>query len=336
VHAQIAGIAHALPSGVLSNQDLNNLFPEWSSDKISEKTGIWSRHIAGPAEFSSDLATQAAQNLFEKLGIDKSQVDFIILCTQSPDFYLPSTSCIVQESLGLAKSVGAIDITQGCSGYIYGLGLSKALIDSGQANSVLFLTSDTYSKFINNEDKRVRTIFGDGATATLITKTGKAESFFGISYGTDGSGAKHLIVPSGGLREGIQIAPKSDANSRLITEGKYDLFMDGPEIFNFTLREIPLVFEKILSSSGLEKEDIDFFVFHQANKFMLEHLMKSLNLPKEKFPIMIETTGNTVSSSIPLVLSQLDDSGILKKGMKIMVLGFGVGLSWGGMVISWT
>lgn len=276
--ARIAAVDYFLPDEVLTNEDLSREFPEWSVEKISAKTGIDRRHISGPDEFSSDLAIAAGRALFANRDIDPQSIDYLIVCTQSPDYYLPSTACIVQDALGLPTSAGATDITLGCSGYIYGLGLAKGLIESGQARRVLVITADTYTKFINPADKSVRTIFGDGAAATLVTDDGDAASITAITYGTDGAGAKSLIVPNGGLRRGAGIQPKADAAARELDSSGYDLYMDGPDIFNFTLRVVPGTVEEILAKAGAELGDIDLFVFHQANAFMLEHLRKKLGV----------------------------------------------------------
>lgn len=333
--ARIAAVDYYLPNAVLTNEDLSNEFPEWSVEKISAKTGIDRRHIAGPDEFSSDLAIAAGRRLLERDGIDPQSIDYLIVCTQSPDYYLPSTACIVQDALGLRTSAGATDITLGCSGYIYGLGLAKGLIESGQASRVLVITADTYTKFVNPADKSVRTIFGDGAAATLVTDDGDSKSITAITYGTDGAGAKSLIVPNGGLRHGATIQPKADAIARELETSGYDLYMDGPDIFNFTLRVVPGTVEEILSKAGAQLDDIDLFVFHQANAFMLEHLRKKLGVPEEKFYVSLSESGNTVSSTIPIALADAERTGALKPGMRVMLLGFGVGLSWGGLVAQW-
>lgn len=333
--AKIAAVDYYLPETVLTNEDLSREFPEWSVDKISSKTGIERRHISGPDEYSSDLAIAAGRRLLETRGIDPTSIDYLIVCTQSPDYYLPSTACIVQDALGVPTSAGATDITLGCSGYIYGLGLAKGLIESGQAANVLVITADTYTKFINPADKSVRTIFGDGAAATLITADGDSESITAITYGTDGAGAKSLIVPNGGLRNGAGIQPKSDAVTRELESSGYDLYMDGPDIFNFTLRVVPGTVDQILEKAGAALEDIDLFVFHQANAFMLDHLRKKLSVPEDKFFVALAESGNTVSSTIPIALAQAERSGALRSGMRVMLLGFGVGLSWGGLVATW-
>lgn len=333
--ARIAAVDYYLPETVLSNEDLSREFPEWSVEKISGKTGIDRRHISGADEFSSDLAIAAARRLFEREGIDPQSIDYVILCTQSPDYYLPSTACIVQDALGIPTSAGATDITLGCSGYVYALGLAKGLIESGQARNVLVVTADTYTKFINPADKSVRTIFGDGAAATLVTSDGSDTALTAFTYGTDGAGGKSLIVPNGGLRAGSALQPKADTAVRDLVESGYDLYMDGPDIFNFTLRVVPETVEEILAKAQLEQDDIDLFVFHQANAFMLEHLRKKLTVPAEKFFVSLAESGNTVSSTIPIALADAERQGALIPGMRVMMLGFGVGLSWGGLVATW-
>jgi len=333
--ARIHAVSYHLPEDKLTNERLSAEFPEWSVEKISSKTGIHERSIAGPDEFSSDLAVAAAERLFEEHGIDRSVVDYIIVCTQTPDFLLPSTSTIVQDRLRLPRSVGATDITLGCSGYVYGLGLAKGLIESGQARNVLLLTADTYTKLLNPADKSVRTIFGDGASATLVTDDADQERLRAFVYGSDGAGARHLIVPQGGLRDGGGIAPKSAPDARGLDASTYDLYMDGPEIFNFTLDVVPATVDQVLERAELTRDDIDLFVFHQANAFMLDHLRKKLAIEPERFFVSLERTGNTVSSTIPIALADAVQQGRLKPGMTVMLLGFGVGLSWAGSIVEW-
>lgn len=320
--AKITAIDYYLPETLLSNEVLCEEFPDWSVDKISAKTGIHSRRIASESECSSDLAVQAANKLFSQ-GVDRSKIDFILFCTQSPDYFLPTTACILQERLELPTSTGALDFNLGCSGYISGLGLAKGLIDSGQASGVLLLTGETYSKFLDPEDRSVRTIFGDGASATFLTGEQSESAAIGpFIYGTDGSGAKNLIVKGGAFRD---------------SDGSADphLRMNGSEIFSFTLKSIPLLVQQTLTKAKLKVEDVDWFVFHQANKFMLEHLRDKIGIPEEKFAISLEKCGNTVSSSIPIALKELSVAGKLKPGQKVMAVGFGVGYSWGATIIEW-
>lgn len=335
VTARIAAVDYYLPEQELTNGDLSRQFPEWTVDKIAAKTGIHTRHIVGDNEFSSDLAVHAATKLFIDHGIDAGSVDFVILCTQSPDFYMPSTAGIVQHRLGLRLGIGATDINLGCSGYVYALGLAKGLIESGLAGNVLVITVDTYSRYINPGDKSVRTLFGDGASASLVVGDDGAESLYAFSYGTDGRGAKALIVPNGALRPGEDIAPQASVDVRGLTSNGFDLFMDGPAIFNFTLDVVPLTVDTILHKARLALDEVDLFVFHQANAYMLEHLRKKLGIDTERFFVSIAESGNTVSSTIPIALTEAERQGVLKPGMKVMLLGFGVGLSWGGLIVKW-
>ena len=307
-HCMIKTVYH-LPEKRLTNTDLVSLFPEWTEEKIFSKTGIAARQVVDGNETALDLAEKAARKLLAKIGVAKEDVDYLLLCTQSPEYKLPSMACLLHERLGLRKDTGALAFDHGCSGYIYGLSLAKGLIVGGMAKNVLLVTSETYTKYIAAEDKSTRTIFGDGAAATLIDEdvAGKIGAF---SFGTDGSGAEKLIVRDG------------------------KLFMDGPEIFNFTLDIVPKTMADVLAKNNLTHDDIDLYVFHQANKFMLDTIRKANGLPRDKFYVNLEATGNTVSSTIPIALRQLDDAGCLRPGMKLMLMGFGVGLSWGATVIT--
>lgn len=334
-YARIARIDYFLPSRVLTNEDLSREFPDWSVEKIARKTGINSRHIAGDDEFSSDLAISSGQRLIAAENLDPRDIDFLIVCTQSPDFYMPITAGIVHAGLGLPNSTGATDINLGCSGFVYGLGLAKGLIESGQASTVLLITTDTYSKFLNPKDKAVRTIFGDGAAATLIRGDSPVEALAAFTYGTDGSGAGHLLVPNSGLRPGAELNAHALAEARSLESNGFDLFMDGAEVFNFTLRVVPQSVEQILEKAGLALSEVDLFVFHQANQFMLDHLRRKLGIDEEKFYVSMENSGNTVSSTIPIALSDAEKAGKLQTGMKVMLLGFGVGLSWGGLILTY-
>ncbi len=263
--AKIEGIEYYLPERVLSNQDLSREFPDWSVEKIQGKTGIHQRHIAAEDECSSDLAVTAARRLFDRTGRDPKEVDFVLLCTQSPDYFLPTTACLVQHRLGIPTTAGALDFNLGCSGFIYGLGMAQALIQSGQASQILLLTAETYSKFIHPGDKSVRTLFGDAAAATLISAAPDDEKSFGPAvfvYGTDGSGAENLIVPAGGMRR-----PHTEATAQEATDDNGNLrsldnlFMNGAEIFTFTLRAIPDCVQRTLVKAGRTIEDVDLFSY---------------------------------------------------------------------------
>jgi 3-oxoacyl-[acyl-carrier-protein] synthase-3 len=335
VNAYIEAIEYYLPEATLSNEDLSEAFPEWSVDKIEAKTGISTRHIVGRDEYASDLAVKAGRLLFERHEIGPTDVDFVILCTQSPDFYLPVTAATVHQQLGLRVTAGATDINLGCSGYVYALGLAKGMVEAGLAASVLVLTVDTYTRYVNDSDRSVRTLFGDGASASLIGASTGGERLSAFSYGTDGTGAGALIVPNGGLRSGAELSPKSNAADRGLSSNGYDLYMDGPAIFNFALDVVPTTVETILRKASLAQDDVDLFVFHQANSFMLEHLRKKLGIDGQRFYVSMAESGNTVSSTIPIALADAQRAGVLREGMKVMLVGFGVGFSWGGVMVTW-
>ncbi|MCF8341865.1 MAG: ketoacyl-ACP synthase III [Chitinophagaceae bacterium] len=330
--AYIKAISYYLPTYNLSNEIIEKEFPEWSIEKISQKTGINNRFIASEIETSGDMAIKAAQKLFDENCIDKSMIDFIILCTQSPDYFLPTTACIVQNALGLKTSVGALDINLGCSGFVYGLGLAKGLIVSGQAKNILLLTSETYSKFIHPKDKSNKTIFGDAAAATLVASdVGKFE-LKEFVYGTDGSGAENLIVKNGAFRN---FNSKSELKIDEYNNYQSDdhLLMNGGEIFVFTLKSVPLLLKYTQERNNLNENEIDLYIFHQANKFMLDSLRKKIRIPEEKFYTYIENCGNTVSSTIPIAIYNALKENRINLSDKILLAGFGVGYSWAGTII---
>jgi len=323
-NAIITGIEYYLPESILSNEELIASFPEWNVEKIYKKTGIHNRHIVKDDQCASDLAFEAAEKLFNSGISKKKDIDFILLCTQSPDYFLPTTACILQHRLGIPSSSGALDFNLGCSGYIYGLGLANGLIQTQQAKNVLLITAETYSKFIANNNRSVRTIFGDGAAATLVTASDKEnkEGLIGpFIYGTDGGGAQNLIVSHGAAKYPGDFSDK--------------LYMNGPEIFKFTLETIPPCVSDLLNMSGKVMDDVDLFVFHQANRYMLNRLRKSLEIPEEKFMIHLEESGNTVSATIPISLKHAMLEKKIKQNSLVMLVGFGVGYSWGATLVQW-
>ena len=330
--AYIKGISYYLPEKVITNEDLVKDFPEWSVDKVAKKVGISSRHISADDETAGDMAEKAAKKLFEEYSVNPKDIDFILLCTQSPDYHLPSTACILQHKLGIPTSAGAFDYDLGCSGCIYGMAIAKGLIFAGIAKNILLLTAETYNKYIHPKDKGNRSIFGDGAAACLISTDGMAE-IGEFSLGTDGSGANTLIVSSGCSRN-----PNKMNNDKIDADGHIKssdyLYMDGNAIFNFTLDAVPALMKQVLANNNLGKDDIDYYVFHQANKFMLSTIRKVCVLPKDKFYINLEETGNTVSSTVLIGLKDCIDKGLIKKEQKVMISGFGVGLSWGGTILN--
>jgi 3-oxoacyl-[acyl-carrier-protein] synthase-3 len=329
VKAAIRAIASHLPEATLDNEALAKEFADWTPEKIFEKTGVRSRRIAAPDECSSDLGVRAAQKLFEQHGVRPDEIDYLLFCTQTPDYFLPTTACLMQDRLGLRTDCGAVDFNQGCSGFVYGLSLAKGLIECGTAKNVLLVTAETYSKFINARDRSVRTVFGDGAAATLITGVESDDDLIGpFVFGTDGRGAANLIVPTGGMRRPITEDARVEKEDAGNWRSEANLYMNGPEIFNFTLRTIPPAVNRLLALSNVALDDVDYFVFHQANRFMLDRLRNKMAIPPEKFALEMETCGNTVSSTIPIALERSAASGELRSQMRVMAVGFGVGYSW--------
>ncbi|NRA73974.1 MAG: ketoacyl-ACP synthase III [Rickettsiales bacterium] len=319
IYASIKAIEYYLPDKVLTNEQLAKSFTELTVEKIKNKTGIENRHVATLNESVSDLAYKAAVKLFDSDVCRADEIDFLLLCTQTPDYFVPATACILQDRLNIPTTSGALDFNIGCSGYIYGLSLAKGLIETNQAKRVLFITTDIYSRYLRSDDKTVVTIFGDAASATLIeaikSSTPALDSFV---FGTDGIGANNIIVRGGAMRE---------------RDMHPELYMNGPEVFASALRTVPNLVKKILANSNYEFKNIDLFIFHQANKYLLDHLRDKLKIPKDKFYIFIQKVGNTVSSSIPIALRNAMDEKKISSGSVVMLVGFGAGYSRAGTIL---
>ena len=322
----LRAISYYLPGATLNNEQLTREFPEWDVDKVYNKVGVRTRHLARKDETAGDLAEKAARKLFEEYDVSPADIDFVLLCTQSPDHFLPSTACILQNRRGLPTAAGAFDYTLGCSGCIYAM--AKGLICVGLASNVLLLTAETYTKYLHPMDKSNRAIFGDGAAACLISKEKGFAKIGDFVLGTDGSGAPNLMVRSGAARQ-----PEKTGRETMDDDGhtNYEdyLYMNGSAIFNFTLETVPPLMKSLLSKSGLEKSEVDYYVFHQANKYMLSTLRKVCGIPADRFYVDLEETGNTVSSTIMIGLNECLKAGKIVPGMRVMVCGFGVGLSYG-------
>lgn len=329
--AFIKGIEYYLPETIITNEMIVKEFPEWTVDKIDKKIGVKERHIVKDGETASDLAIQAAEKLFAKYSFDRKEIDYLIFVTQSADYHLPTTACLIQKKLSLNNTITAFDMNLGCNGFIAGLSIAKAVIVSGQAKNVLLLTGETYSKYLHGKDKSNRTIFGDGAAATLVSNNGMAE-IGEFVIGTDGSGADNLIVKTGGARH-----PKSmndlqfdDFNNPYSSD---NLYMDGPAILNYSLDSIPQLVHDVLSKNQMTMEDIDLHVYHQANTFLANLERRKLRIPEEKYFCAIEKFGNTVSSTIPIALCEALKKNKIIPGFKILSVAQGLGYTWGGVVL---
>jgi len=327
-YAAIGPIAIHLPERIETNDELAALFPKWDLDLIYSKTGIRARHIAAPDECASDLAVAAAEKLFAKHTIDRGTIDFLLLCTQTPDYPLPTTACLIQDRLGLSTRVGALDFNLGCSGFVYGLSLAEGLIRSGAAKRVLLLTAETYSKYIDPEDRSLRTIFGDAAAATLI-EAADTPSLSAFAFGTDGSAADALMVNTGGARGALgALQPRT----RMRWASK--LYMDGPGLIKLTLDTVPQMIDRVLSEGQVGQADIELFLVHQATHKLLATLRQEMHIDEERMPTVLRDYGNTVSSTIPIVMNEFRTSGRLRRGTRCLLAGFGVGFSWAGCL--WT
>jgi 3-oxoacyl-[acyl-carrier-protein] synthase-3 len=328
--AYIEAISYYLPESILDNKMISEEHPEWLAEKISMKTGIYQRHIAAKDEFAGDMAEKAGLKLLAENSIEASHIDFLLYCTQSTDYFLPTTACILQTKLGLPTSCGALDFNLGCSGYVYGLAIAKGLIFAGIAKRVLLITSETYTKFINPKDKSNKTIFGDAASATLISNEKGLYEIGNFSLGTDGTGSENLMVRYGAVRH------KNDKGKDILDEnGEFkkneeNLFMNGSAIFSFSNMAVPKLVDEVLENNSLAMDEVDYFLFHQANKYMLDFIRKKMTIPQDKFIYYLEKVGNTVSNTIPIALKE---ECIGKKTGRILLAGFGVGYSWGGCML---
>jgi 3-oxoacyl-[acyl-carrier-protein] synthase-3 len=327
-YSAIGPIAIHLPEKVENIDQLSSMFAKWDIETIFAKTGVRNRHIAEPDQCASDLGVAAAERLFSRYNIDRESIDFLLFCTQTPDYILPTTACIMQHRLGLPTSIGALDFNLGCSGFVYGLSMADGLIRGGMARRVLLITAETYSKYIDLSDRSLRTIFGDGAAATLVEAS--AEPSLGqFIFGTDGRGANTLMVTEGGAR------PK-DAAIQPSKRKRWpsSLFMDGPELVKFSLDVVPPMIDRLLAQSKWSRDKVDIYLMHQATALMLDQLRKRLDLDLEKMPEALEHYGNTVSSTLPILINDLRAGGHLRPGKQTLMIGFGVGLSWAGC--AWT
>jgi 3-oxoacyl-[acyl-carrier-protein] synthase III len=335
--AFLRGIQYILPQGRRTNDDLVRANAGWDAESIHRKTGIRSRPVVEQGETAGDLGFRAAVSLLDELEMDRRKIDTLIFCTEAADYLLPATACVLHERLGLAASCGAFDINLGCSGYPYGLWLAKALVDSGSAQNVLLVVADTLAQYCGRHDLTTATIFADGAAASLIAREAHpALASIGPSVvGTDGSGAEFLIVRNGGARHPSRLAIAGGDETTQGASADDCLYMNGPGVYSFTLTRVPAAVEELLKRVNLELSEIDLFLFHQANRFLLENLALKMNIPRAKMPIDLEEVGNAGSAALPILVRRCLDRGILQPGQRCVLAGFGVGLSWAVTYVQW-
>ncbi len=334
MQSEIGSVSYYLPETVLTNDDLKKEFPDLKIKELTRLTGVTSRHITAEDETSVDMAVKAAEKLFSENNINKNDIDFVLFCSAGGDYITPASACIIQDKLGLSQNCGALDINQGCTGYIYSLSVADGLITTGNAVNVLVLNAEAITKTINKGDKANRSIFGDAAAATLITKKETANFKSKFIFGTDGSKFDRIIIKHGRERYPLPRFKEDDFTDEYGNVRNHaNFYMNGSEVFNFSVQKAPLLVNALLKSYNLEKEDVDFFIFHQANAIILETIGRKIGIPKEKLIVELESTGNTVSATIPIALKKSLEKGLIKRGDKILMAGFGVGFSWAGTIL---
>jgi 3-oxoacyl-[acyl-carrier-protein] synthase-3 len=331
MHNQSIGISaldYYLAPTALSNEALNMQNPSWDMDKATERSGVLSRPIAPEGITALDLAYQAVKNLLQANPEVLVGIDGLIFCTQTPDYLLPSNSNLLHGLLDLPSHVMAFDINHACSGYPYAIGIAKSLVTAGMATRVLVITADTYSRLIHPLDRSVRPLFGDAASASVISNSDSL-TIDDQSFGTTGKLASRFIVENGGMRHSQKNVSEVHLDSSLRVRSPDHIQMDGMGVLSFFNKVVPVSIKEILVRNKLDIQDVTYFVLHQASQLALDSLRKSLGVPSEKVIIDMSDTGNLVSSSIPVVLKRAVNRGLLKKGDRIILGGFGVGLSWG-------
>ena len=328
----IESIEYYLPENIVTNADLQKENPDWNLEKITEKSGVYQRHIAGKNETAYDLSIKACDKLFQTN--DKNNIDGIIYCTQSPDYIMPSNSFLMHKHFGLKDEIFAYDFNHACTGYIYCLAMANAFVKAGMAREILLVNADTYSKYINPKDRSTRVLFGDGAAATIVKESERKRGIIDIDLGSSGSGYNKFWIPAGGLR-----LPKSDITSVEIEDDRgnirtqNDIEMDEFGVWSFINSVVPKQVNRLLKRNNVEKTDIDQFIFHQASKMTLESIMRVMRLNEEQVFINIHNIGNTVSASIPIALKDAIDQDKIDIGSTLILSGFGVGLSYGAILM---
>jgi 3-oxoacyl-[acyl-carrier-protein] synthase-3 len=334
MRADIRAISYVLPEGVVTNEMLSAENPTWDMRRVLSRTGVASRHIARPEETAYDLACRACDGLLADHPDLRGRIDAILFCTQSEDYLLPANSTLLHGYLDLREEVFAIDYNLACSGFVYGLALAQSLFASGIAKDVLLVTADTYSKHIHPGDRAARTLFGDGAAATWISSSDRGRGILDVLCASSGKDHGMFIIPAGACR-----LPRSAETSRARTDltgnirSLETIHMDGSAVLSFVESRVPPQVTTILERNGMSMEEIDLVIFHQASKVTLDSLCRLLDVPREKAFTNLRDIGNTVSASIPIALKDATDQGRVRPGNRILLSGFGVGMSWATAIL---
>jgi len=321
---RILGIASCVPAHRFDNVADTTEFTAEEVRKVVGMAGVSARRVVEGDTCSSDLCFGAAQELLDELAIDRSTIDVLIMATQTPDYIMPSTSCLLQQRLGLPTTCAAFDLNLGCSAYVYALWLASSLLASSNYRRILVLNGETPTRYADRADRSVALLFGDAGSATLLERRddGDPAPDWAFVLHTDGAGSDDLIIRGGGVRD------RFCADTR-----EHYVSMNGSGVFNFTIRVIPPLVRDTLGLAGIVKEDVDCFVFHQSNRFIMNHLIKKLALRAERVPVILEGFGNTGGPSVPLTITQGGFARPGDRAARLMLLGYGVGLSWGSALV---
>lgn len=322
----ILGIGHYVPEKVLTNFDLEKMV-DTSDEWITERTGIKQRHIAEAGEATSDLSLKAAEKALADAGVAAEELDLIIVATASPDHAFPSTACLVQDRIG-AKNAAAFDLSAGCSGFVYSLGVASQMIKSGLYNKALIIGAETLSRIMNWKDRNTCVLFGDGAGAAVVGVVDDGYGVLGIDLGADGSGGKYLYQPAGGSRK--------PASEETVANSEHTIHMNGQEVFKFAIQIMGKTAKTALANAGMKAEELDMLFPHQANLRIISSAAKRLKMPMEKVWVNVDKYANTSAASIPIALCEAQAAGALKKGDNILLVGFGAGLTWSAIVLKWS
>lgn len=319
----VRGIVTCVPGRTFDNLRDATAFTRDEVRKVVAMAGVNQRRVVDGQTCSSDLCYGAATTLLDALAWDRASVDGLVFVTQTPDYFMPSSSCVLQERLGLSSECAAYDLGLGCSGYVYGLWLAALMLQAGGLRRVLLLHGETPTLYADEADRSVSLLFGDAGSATALERPEAPEARWTFVLRTDGSGSEHLIVRGGGFRD--RFCP--DRRSHYVA-------MDGAEVFNFTIRSVPPLIEDTLRVAGVPAAGVDYYVFHQSNRFIIRHLAAKCGLPADKVPMTLDRYGNTGGPSVPLTITRGLDLAAAQRTLRLMLLGYGVGLSWGSALVT--
>ena len=323
--AGIIGVGCYLPEKTLTNQDLEKIV-NTSDDWIIERTGIRTRHIAAPEQATSDLSYEAALRALADAETKPEELDLIIVATETPDYKYPSTACLLQAKLG-AKNAACFDLSAGCSGFVYALGISSQSIVSGLYKKILLVGAETLSRIINWTDRNTCVLFGDGAGAAVLGRVEEGYGVLAVDLGADGTGGEHLIQPAGGSR--------NPATHATVDAHDHTIHMNGREVFKFATRRMPNARKTILQKAGMNIDDVALLIPHQANRRIIENAITRLKIDKERVWVNIDRHGNMSAACIPVSLTEAQEAGRLHKGDNVMLVAFGAGLTWAGALVKW-